>query len=169
MVARTLILIFVTALVLIGFVFMAPLEVVLKARGYTPEQISQVKALQNPTDVTTNAITKPDEPEAGPEPKASKSDDQTAALAVSNSQEAGNTAAREAQPETPAAPPQPRQFVATDTINVRAGQGTDTDVVGQLAPKTLVTVLDNPDGDWMKVQASDVSGWVYKPLFEPKR
>jgi len=176
MVARTIILIIVTALVLVGFIFLAPLDVILKARGYTPTQIATVKeafapektapgtanaalGASSPTQAASNKNTgnkledKPQSKE--PLPKAAPD---------SSANNASKPAALEPQPEPAPAPA--RKFVATDTINVRAGQGTDTSVVGKLEPKSVVEVLEDPDGDWMKVTSGSVTGWVYKPLFE---
>ncbi len=164
MVARTLFLIAITALVLVGFIWLAPLDVVLSARSYTPEQIATVK----------QAIALADTPAASGNAKPTTANEPASTPAAAEPETAANNQQEVAAPDqttTPATPaatqPAPaRKFVATDTINVRAGQGTDTDVVGQLEPKTVVTVLQDPEGDWMQIEAEAITGWVYKPLFE---
>lgn len=169
MVARTLILFTLTALILIAFVWLAPLDVMLKARGYSPEQITAMKTAA--------------EPQPGPPCPAGENNSPTTGTDTQTSPENTQAGRRESQPAEPentdtntvakaeetgnAAPP-PRKFVSTATINVRAGQGTDTDVVGQLEPRTVVTVVEEPSGKWMKIKTDSVTGWVYKPLFEPQ-
>lgn len=75
-------------------------------------------------------------------------------------------ATRSGEPEAaPAEPPQ--LLVATAVINVRAGQGTDTEVVDQLQSGTTVEVLADPDGDWVEIDYGTGTGWVYRPLFKP--
>lgn len=176
MVARTLILIIITALVLVGFVFLAPLDVLLRARGYTPEQITTVKQAFAPPVSTAIRADAPAPPVVNSEPEQPAAattkpitQEQSAATTPEDVKVADeNKLAEQAPAPVPAEPAPARQFVATDTINVRSGQGTDTDVVGQLEPKTLVTVLQDPAGDWMQVESDSLSGWVYKPLFEAK-
>ena len=180
MVARTLFLIAVTAAVIISFVWLVPLDVVLNARGYSPEQIATVKQMRSPQAAAigvAGSVNEAQTPQAGQPQSSPQAPAQTKSSENTASEKQAQTnapVAATAEPntddnaaKTKAAPT--RQFVATDTINVRAGQGTDTDVVGQFGPRTVVTVLQDPDGDWMKVEANNVSGWVYKPLFEPKR
>ena len=49
---------------------------------------------------------------------------------------------------------------------MRAGQGTNFGVVGQVDPGEVVTRIEDSDGDWMKIKGDNVTGWVYKPLFK---
>lgn len=64
------------------------------------------------------------------------------------------------------AEPAPR-LVATATVNVRSGQSTDYPVVGQISLGGVVTVLETPGGDWIRIQHGDLRGWTYRPLFKP--
>lgn len=63
---------------------------------------------------------------------------------------------------------QPKQMVATTTINVRTGQGTSNPAIGQLHKGDIVTVVDDPGGKWMRMRSVHFIGWVYKPLFRAR-
>lgn len=183
MVLRTIFLIAVTALVIAGFVFMAPLDVLLSARGYTPDQIATVKQAVAPdtdagdtsntlpgstnsaSDAPANVTSNTDSPAPEPLAATGSQDSATATDSKPNIGTQKQPASDATQPQEVPAPTE-RKFVSTDTINVRAGQGTDTEVVGQFGPGTIVTVLEDPEGDWMKVEGDSTTGWVYKPLFE---
>lgn len=58
-----------------------------------------------------------------------------------------------------------QKLIATATINVRAGAGKENDVVGQLQPQQEVRVKET-DGDWIRIESGDVTGWAYRPLFK---
>lgn len=64
-------------------------------------------------------------------------------------------------PETPAAP----QVTAGNNINVRAGPGTDFDIVGSLAAdESAVVTGQNEAGDWWQIDLDGDSGWVLGAL-----
>lgn len=77
---------------------------------------------------------------------------------------AGATA--ESESSAPAQDEPSQRLVATDVVNVRAGQGTDTEIIGQLESGTAVEVVTDPDGDWIEIGFGAGTGWVYRPLFE---
>lgn len=52
---------------------------------------------------------------------------------------------------------------ATDTLNVRSGPGTDTDIIGGFAPGNSVTVTGEKDG-WYQVEADGQTGYIRKDL-----
>ncbi|MDN5938578.1 MAG: SH3 domain-containing protein, partial [Salinisphaera sp.] len=71
--------------------------------------------------------------------------------------------------KTPAPPKPLPHRVATADVNIRTGQGTDSQAVGQVAEGDTVVVLDDPaGGDWMRIRYQNVEGWVYAPLFEAR-
>ncbi len=55
--------------------------------------------------------------------------------------------------------------VTTDNVNVRSGPGTDYEVIGQVHQNTKITIIDEL-GDWYKVKASNVEGWVTKEFVQ---
>lgn len=63
----------------------------------------------------------------------------------------------EAAPDAP--PEGPLREVTGDVVNVRAGPGTDFDVVGQLARGERAEVLELRDG-WASVRAGATEGWM---------
>lgn len=78
----------------------------------------------------------------------------------------GATAPPEEKPEAAQKAESPRRLVATAVVNVRAGQSTDTEIIGRIENGATVAVVDNPGGDWIKVDYGAGKGWVYRPLFE---
>lgn len=165
MVARTFILFSITAIILAGFVWLAPLNMVLKARGYSPEQITAMKTAVEPQPGPATTPAPAEQTEARTDAPADSSSDAQKTTASAATDATTQQQPQKAEQTTVPTPP-PRQFVSTSTVNVRAGQGTDNATVGQLKPRTVVTVVAEPSGDWMKVKAGEVTGWVYRPLFE---
>ena len=71
------------------------------------------------------------------------------------------------QPDTDqAAAARERELVATSNVNLRAGQGTEYGKYGKIKRGETVTVVDDPGGDWVRVEAGKLRGWAYRPLFK---
>lgn len=166
MLARVFIIIVVNAAFFAAVLWLVPIEGLLSARGYTSDQIAALQAASTDEPESGTATTVP---QTGPSPADSKQlptqnlADQAAspAAAARDSQtgSATNGAATDAAPLS--------RLAATDTVNVRAGQGTNHAVVGQVSPGDVVTVLKDPGGDWVLIQHGELRGWTYRPLFEP--
>lgn len=174
MVARVIYLIVLNAAFLVAFVWYLPISSVLDARGYAPEKITAVeKVLTQGADEPV-----PEEPQ-----EARRTTDSATPHAGDSTQTTPDSASDDTQPPEPesagpseaarseepeAAPAEsPQVLVATDVINVRAGQGTDTEVIDQLQSGTTVEVLADPEGDWIEIGYGTGTGWVYRPLFKP--
>lgn len=169
MLARVLIIVAVNAAFFVAVLWYVPVEGILAARGYTPAQISALKtAGESETDKA------PADNQASGTPPGDDTAQATAQQAPENGEQdsqapqqtQARTATDDGNGESTDQSARPPRLVATDTINVRAGQGTDHDVVGQVSSGEIVTVLDNPGGDWIRIERDDLRGWAYRPLFE---
>lgn len=97
--------------------------------------------------------------------QAAEADDRQSATGVGAPAEPATTTS--STPPGPKPEPKPRtRLSASSIVNVRAGQGTDFQVVGQVAPGETVVQVEDPGGDWVRIRGDDVEGWVYRPLFE---
>ena len=52
--------------------------------------------------------------------------------------------------------------VTTARVNLRAGPGTQHAILATLPVKASLDVLENPPGDWLKVQAAGRTGFVHR-------
>lgn len=157
--ARILSFILVTALIFLAVIWLVPLNWVLTARGYSSQEIIAMQATNQP------------QPDPVCEPRAAQqSASDGADYSPSGYDLSGDPQALDSAPETAAAskPAPAHKIVATAIVNVREGAGTDTPVVGQFQPQEVVTVVEDPDGDWLKVKGDRVTGWVYRPLFDKR-
>lgn len=168
MVARVIYLIVLNAAFLIALIWYLPIANLLDVRGYDPEQIAAVE------EVLAQG---PGEPRPEDTPDARRTRDSAAPENGDGARTAPGPASEDAElPEPDSAEPgevpedassePPQELVATDVINVRAGRGTDTEIIGQLSSGTVVEVVANPDGDWIKIDHDTGTGWVYRPLFK---
>lgn len=55
--------------------------------------------------------------------------------------------------------------VTVTDVNLRSAPGLSAEVVAILAPRTPLTILE-ADGDWIRVQAGGVEGWVFRALIQ---
>jgi uncharacterized protein YraI len=53
-------------------------------------------------------------------------------------------------------------------VNIRQGPGTDQSVVGQVMRKGTVAIVQDKQGDWVKVYVNGVQGWIYSKLVDIK-
>lgn len=53
-----------------------------------------------------------------------------------------------------------RATVTADVLNVRAGQGTDTEILSQIPENTVCEVTGSSDGGWYPIKTEDTKGWV---------
>lgn len=183
MVARALIIVLVNAAFLIGVLWYMPIEGLLSARGYTPEQIEALKSTgpEAPTPIpppgmmrqsgdTPGAESTPAPAESAPaEAKPVPAESVTAPQPAQASRPEGEPATAQTAPAKPAEkaePAPPQQLTATATINVRAGKSTQHRVVGQVESGDVVTVIEDPGGDWIRIEHGPTRGWAYRPLFE---
>lgn len=169
--ARILSFIFIAVVIAVAVVWLVPLDTVLSARGFSAQEIIAMKSVNEP---------QPDAPclEAGGSQTEDTGAGQDLAQSYSGEYNPNATPPPQTQasperapnpaPEPDPAPPPARKIVATATVNVRAGAGTNFNVVGQFNPREVVTVVEDPDGDWLKVKGDAVTGWVYRPLFDKK-
>lgn len=172
MVGRVIFVVAISAAVLIAVIWYLPVQSLLQARGYTPEQIA---AAQQALHANTPTTTSPDDaarPPAGD--GADTEDGVTPAMPGDDSEtpeenEASEVDAREteaaAEPTTPAQPAPPQGLVATDVVNVRDDRGTEHEIIGQVEAGATVDVVTDPEGDWVEVEYDGNRGWVYRPLF----
>ncbi len=82
---------------------------------------------------------------------------------------AASSASAEATPEPPAAPALtgPSVTVLVEGANVRAGPGTDFEVVGGLYQgEQAVLLARNQGGDWVQVELPESVGWIFAQLVE---
>ncbi|MBP7693793.1 MAG: DUF3380 domain-containing protein [Anaerolineales bacterium] len=56
--------------------------------------------------------------------------------------------------------------VTTARVNLRAGAGTQHSILATLPVKTALEVLENPPGDWLKVQAAGRIGYVHRGFIQ---
>lgn len=74
------------------------------------------------------------------------------------------TTAPTAAAETPSGP---QASVIVDGVNVRAGPGTEFDVVGSLVRGNTATISGrNEAGDWLQIETPQGIGWIFAPLIE---
>jgi uncharacterized protein YgiM (DUF1202 family) len=58
--------------------------------------------------------------------------------------------------------------VTVKSLNVRSGP--ESNVVGWLSSGNLVSILEDPPrGDWMHIQAGNVTGWIYSKYCTRKK
>lgn len=68
----------------------------------------------------------------------------------------------------PAQPSRPQATVIVDGVNVRAGPGTEFDVVGSLVrDASMLLVGRNAAGDWVQIEMPGGVGWVFVQLIQP--
>ncbi len=160
MTARIITPVILAVLATLGFLWFEPLGLVLGARGYSAQDITAMKAATEP---------QPDVPclQASPAQNVPQGNNTETRLPRAEQAPETELPATAPEPENPSPPPA-RKIIATATVNMRAGQGTDTAVVGQIKPQEVVTVVADPEGDWLKVQAASATGWVYRPLFDKR-
>jgi uncharacterized protein YgiM (DUF1202 family) len=61
------------------------------------------------------------------------------------------------------------QVVAANTVNVRAGPGTNYPVVGSLPPNIAITVTGrNNEASWWQISSGEGTGWVANSVVEAK-
>lgn len=165
---RVILPIVLALLVAFAALWLAPLSLVLAVRGYSPQDVIAMTASTQPQP---DIVCEPDE-SADRETTNPNSSPASVQNIPATPQRPEQPAPSTDEPKTQDAPTQdePTQpkMVATATVNVRAGQGTDTDVVGQIDPGQEVTVLEDPSGDWLKVEGKTTRGWVYRPLLEKR-
>jgi hypothetical protein len=171
---RTILLLIVCGGFLAAVVWLLPIEGILSARGYSEAEIATLKQARQTRVNEGTAI-------AASEPGVAPSQGTGAADAPAPKQTGTSTAAQ-SSPDTRATSPtggeqrealapgragsaQPK-LVATDTINVRGGPGTDNPVTGKVYPDQTVTVLRDSGEDWIEIQRDDVRGWAFRPLFK---
>lgn len=74
------------------------------------------------------------------------------------------TAAHIESPTTSPTHPQPTQqstCIVTASLHVRESAGVDGVVIGWLEAGDIVTILnDQPAGNWIHIQAGDLTGWI---------
>jgi hypothetical protein len=106
-----------------------------------------------------------------PEEMATSGDDSAAEILMPVSAPTTPTRLPAPQPQTGAALDSSegdRAVVAVETLNVRAGPGTNYAVVSSLRQnQPVVLQARNPGGDWLQIQAEnapDGLGWIYAPL-----
>lgn len=168
MTTRVILPIVLALLVAFAALWLAPLSLVLAVRGYSPQDVIAMTASTQPQP---DIVCEPDEPA---DSETTNTDPPTAsaqsipAIPQRTEQPAPSTDEPKTQEEPAQDEPTQPKMVATATVNVRAGKGTDTDVVGKIDPGEEVTVLENPAGDWLKVESKTTSGWVYRPLLEKR-
>lgn len=160
--ARVIAPILLAAITAIAFLWLAPLDMILGVRGYSTQDVQAMKAATQP---------QPDVPcEQGasntPGQQTSSRDESDSYAGDLDTDDAPAVVAKAQDEAVEPAPPPARKIIATATVNVRAGQGTNYQVVGQFKPQEVVTVVEDPEGDWLKVQGDSVTGWVYRPLFD---
>lgn len=161
MLTRVLIIVVVNAAFLIAVLWYVPIEGILAARGYTPAQIAALKSAAKPDKAGTAGTT------TAPPPGKTRAG-KPSGLARPDTQAGGDAQAAAAGPDNAASgqASQPPRLVATATINIRAGRGTNHPVVGQVSSGDVVIVLNNPGGDWVRIQHGELRGWGYRPLFK---
>lgn len=174
MVARVIYLIVLNAAFLVAVVWYLPISSVLDARAYAPEKITAVERIlargpggpvpeeSQEARRTADSATPDDGDSTQPTPDSTSDDTQPPEPESAGPGEATRNGESEAAPTEP-----PQLLVATAVINVRAGQGTDTEVIDQLQSGTTVEVLADPEGDWIEIDYGTGTGWVYRPLFKP--
>lgn len=173
MLARVLIIVVVNTAFLAAVLWWLPIEGILTARGYTPAQIATLQSAaeaDQPAATRGGAMT-PSATDGADAAGATEGQAQPAPIeeAASNGGDAAPTAsASDAENgQTAPAPKEPPKLVATATINVRTGPGTNHSAIGEVTNGDIVIVLDNPGGEWVRIKRGDLRGWVYRPLFEP--
>lgn len=167
MTTRVILPIVLALLVAFAALWLAPLSLVLAVRGYSPQDVIAMTASTQPQP---DIVCEPDEPADSEttNTKSSAANAQNIPTTPQRTQSAPSTDAPKTQETSAQDKPTQPKMVATATVNVRAGQSTDTDVVGQIEPQEEVTVLEDPAGEWLKVEGKTTSGWVYRPLLEKR-
>ena len=152
----------ITVLIAAAVTWLLPLDIILGARGYSAQESAAMHAATQPQpDVPCT----PEDSQTNENSQANVGNESSSAPDYAAEPPVTTQASSATEPKESTSPPA-RKIVATSTVNVRAGQGTNFDIVGQFKPQEVVTVVEDPDGDWLKVKGDSVSGWVYRPLFE---
>lgn len=177
MIGRVIFVILINVALAVAFIWYMPIAPILEERGFTEQQIETLLAARTADREAKKAAelgfapTGPVIPAGAP-----KSETQDRSQAEPGPQAQPPTSAPVPVPADrppPAAPAAPsRQIqtqpdrVATADVNIRTGQGTDNEAIGQVPEGTVVTLLGDPGGEWIRIRYQGVEGWVYAPLFE---
>lgn len=160
MIPRILIVVIANAIFLAAVFFYVPVDGLLQARGFTKTQISALHATQS-TDTDIADASQPTTQD-----RAAKQT-QSGKPTVKAKHTDTHPKTTQTKPATrQAKQPEAQKMVATDTINVRAGQSTNNRVVGQVHKGDVVTVVKDPGGQWIRIHNASVTGWAYRPLFK---
>ncbi|XOF35237.1 MAG: SH3 domain-containing protein [Candidatus Electrothrix sp. YB6] len=61
----------------------------------------------------------------------------------------------------------PYVIVTVDECNIRSGPGTNYDKVGKAVRDVILKIQDR-EGDWLKIQHPELTGWIYRKLVWPQ-